>query len=83
MRLDPVRLGLAYGLIEAFLLFLFTLLAIVGHGEDSLSKLKEFLPGYEITMIGSLVGAGYGFIAGFIKFFCLAFLYNMFGSQKE
>lgn len=83
MRIDAVRLGLAGGFIESFLLFVLTLIAMTnGYGTEILSLLND-LPGFEVTMIGSLVGAGYGFILGFIKLFALAFIYNLLGSEKE
>lgn len=83
MKLDAIRFGLAGAILESFAVFALTLIAIAsGHGTEVLALLTD-LPGYEVTMIGSLVGAGYGFISGFIKFFIFAFTYNMLGPEKE
>ncbi len=82
MRLDAVRFGLAGAIIESFLIFTLTLIVIASdHGFDTLNQLGIFLPGYEVSMIGSLVGAGYGFICGFATFFIFAFTYNTLGPE--
>lgn len=84
-KIDAIRFGLAGGIVAMLMVFTLTLLATaLGFAQGYLSLLKDIFPGYEIGVVGSLVGAGYAFIIGFIKLFALAFIYNMLGpAQKE
>lgn len=83
-KIDAIRFGLAGGIIAMLMVFGLTLLATVsGFGHGYLSVLKDLFPGYEIGIVGSLVGAGYAFGLGFVKLFALAFIYNLLGPSSE
>jgi hypothetical protein len=83
-KIDAIRFGLAGGIVAMALIFILTLLATAsGFGHGYLNLLKDIFPGYEIGVVGSLVGAGYAFIFGFIKLFALAFIYNMLGPASK
>jgi hypothetical protein len=83
-KIDAIRLGLAGGIIAMLMIFGLTLLATLsGIGHGYLSVLKDIFPGYEIGVVGSLVGAGYAFALGFVKLFALAFIYNLLGPSSE
>lgn len=79
-KLDRVALGLSVGSMSGLMLFLTTLAVATGE-EGRLAPyfqlLANFFPGYTVTGSGSLVGAAYGFMAGFISGWGLAFLRNI------
>lgn len=67
-RLDPVAFGISLGLISGLGLLLATLFLVVKGGPivgPNLQLLDQFLPGYSVTVAGSLVGLLYGFASGF------------------
>jgi hypothetical protein len=83
-RINTIRLGLAGGLVSAFICFLVTLLALTnGYGLSALNVLKSLFWGYDISVVGSLVAGGYGFFFGFILLFLLAYIYNLLGPPEE
>jgi hypothetical protein len=83
-KIDAIRFGLAGGILSMIIIFVLTLIASInGFGLNYLELLKDLFPGYEIGVIGSLVGAGYGFILGFMKLFVLAFIYNILGPANK
>lgn len=68
-RLDPVAFGLALGATVGVGLFLATLFLVLKDGPvvgPRLQLLNQFLPGYSVTAIGSLLGLFYGSLAGFV-----------------
>jgi protoporphyrinogen oxidase len=79
-KLDRVALGFSVGCMTGLVLFLTTLAFATGE-EKRLAPyfelLANFFPGYTVTGWGSLVGAGYGFTAGFVSGWGLAFLRNI------
>jgi len=84
VRIDALRLGLAGGIMVSVMMFVMTLVSSVsGFAIEWLILLKGIFIGYEVSVIGSLVGAGYGFFLGFIKLFLLAFIYNLLGPSED
>lgn len=83
-KIDAVRFGLAGGLITALCIFVLTLVASAsGFGLGALNILKSVFVGYDISVFGSLIGAIFGFMAGFTKLFLIGFVYNLLGSERE
>ena len=83
-KIDTIRFGFAGGILTGLLCFVLTLIAsVTGFGLDALNILKSIFIGYEISAFGSLIGAVYGFMAGFAQLFFLAFVYNLLGPTKE
>jgi protoporphyrinogen oxidase len=79
-RLDPVAFGLSTGLLAGAVTFLTTLIMALKGGSDVeqyLLLLENFLPGYAITIPGSLIGLAYLFITGFIIGSGFAYLRNL------
>ena len=91
VKVDRVALGASVGAAAGILLFLATLwMALAGAdvGRAYLRLLGEFFPGYRVTVVGSLIGLGYGFVSGFalgwafaltrnvLVFFCMAAVYR-------
>lgn len=75
--LNPLRLGLAAGIVWGVSMFLMTLIAIpTGYAYEWLGLMANIYPGYTISYMGSLVGLIYGFFDGFVGLFVLGWLYN-------
>ncbi len=79
MKLSPVALGLAFGIlwgISVLLLGLSTL--FLGYGEIFVTSMGALYLGYEATIWGSLIGGIIGFVDAFITGLIIAWLYNLF-----
>lgn len=78
MRLDGRALGLAGGILWAFCLTFMTVWVMIFGGGGHLVMLERFYWGYDVTLVGALIGAVYAFIDGFLCGWILALLYNRF-----
>jgi hypothetical protein len=82
-KMDVPAMTVAAGVLCSLLLFLATatlLLQTVPEGfpvGPHLSALGEYLPGYEVSWPGSLVGAFYGFLLGAVGGFAIAVYWNL------
>lgn len=79
-RLDPVALGLSVGLTAGSILLLATSFLVIKGGPfvgQNLRLLNQFFPGYEVTLIGSLIGLGYAFVVGFAIGWAFAYIRNI------
>jgi hypothetical protein len=79
MKLKPVPLGVAAGILWGVLcVFLTTLLSVyTGYGKAFLEVIPESVyPGYSITLTGSFIGLVYGFFDGFFCGVIFAWIYN-------
>ncbi len=82
-KMDPVALAVALGCISGFIIFLATgLLLIQGAPEGQeigphLALLGIYLPGYEVTWPGAVLGAFYFGLMGVIAGFVIATLWNL------
>ncbi|CAG0965620.1 hypothetical protein ANRL3_01165 [Anaerolineae bacterium] len=79
-RLDPVAMGLSVGSVSGLGLFFTTFFLVIRGGMNvglNLRLLDNFFPGYTVTVEGGLLGLLYGFIAGFIGGWAIAFLRNI------
>jgi hypothetical protein len=78
-KLNPVKLGLAAGVLWGVALFMATWISMYsGWGMFWLSQWIDVYPGFEISMKGSVIGLIYGFIDGFVTLFIFGALYNLF-----
>lgn len=84
MRLKPLALGAALGIVWGGSLFLTTWLSYyTGYGRLFLETLAlSIYPGYSITPAGSFVGLLYGFADGFVSASIIGWLYNRFAGQR-
>ncbi|MEM3113358.1 MAG: hypothetical protein QXI33_02960 [Candidatus Pacearchaeota archaeon] len=75
-RLNPVKFGIAGGIITGAIASLFSLMAI--YFPQNYFLIKEIYGdlGYSSTYLGALLGGVYGFIDGFVIFFIFSWLYN-------
>ena len=81
-RLDAVAMVTAMGVIFAVGLFLATAILLLKGAPPgvpvggNLSALGTFLPGYEVSWWGTVLGSLYGFVIGSIAGFFLSVLWN-------
>jgi hypothetical protein len=79
IRLSCNALGLTLGILMAAGIFAATNFLVLKGGPHvgaHLQLLNQFFPGYKVTMLGSLVGAGYAFVLGYISGWIVAAVYN-------
>ncbi len=75
--LNPVKLGIAGGVVWGLCMFVCTMLAIYnGYSAKFLEMMADIYPGYTISLWGAIVGLIYGFLDAFFGLFLLAWLYN-------
>lgn len=71
--------GLALGITWGFAVFILGIAAWwFGWGTGLVDVLGTLYFGYEATLVGSIIGLGWGFVDGFIGGAILAWLYNIF-----
>jgi protoporphyrinogen oxidase len=78
-RLDRLALGVSLGLTAGLILCLATLILVLKGGAvvgPNLALLSQYFPGYRVSASGAVVGLLYGFAAGFLGGWTLAFLRN-------
>jgi hypothetical protein len=77
MRIDPVRFGIAFGIVYAVVFFLYGLLAaLFGWGAAMAEIIGGLYAGFGPTLIGAVIGALWGFLVGFVFFAAGAWIYN-------
>ena len=82
-KMDPVALAAALGTVWSVMIFLATtVLLLKGAPEGGqvgmhLGLLAVYLPGYDVTWAGGMVGAAYLWVIGAITGFILAVLWNL------
>lgn len=78
-KLNPLKLGLAAGILWGVALFIMTWIAMyTGWGMFWLSQWIDIYPGFDLSIKGTFLGLIYGFVNGFGSFFITAWLYNLF-----
>jgi len=83
MKLKPLALGLALGIVWGLSIFAATIWALIRGCEGMhLNLLHFFYLGYSLSFVGSLIGLIWGFVDGFIAGIIVAFLYNLFAKEK-
>jgi protoporphyrinogen oxidase len=79
MKLDPMALGTAVGIVNGMILLALTLFIVMNQASPIaryLWLLGQYFPGYTVTGIGSGFGLLYGFLVGFAIGWGIAFLRN-------
>lgn len=78
-KINPVALGLAFGVLWGVLILLLGLVAsYYAYGHDFVITMGNLYPGYTPSVKGSIFGAIIAFIDAFIMGFLIAWLYNKF-----
>jgi len=78
-RLNERAWGVAMGLLLGLGLLVATLFLVIKGGENvgaHLGLLGIFLPGYSVTVVGSLVGFVYAFVIGYAFGRIIGLIYN-------
>lgn len=79
VRLNGNILGIVIGTIGALVIFLATNFLILKGGEvvgPHMQLLDQFFWGYSVTFLGSLIGAGYAFVIGYLSGLFIGWVYN-------
>lgn len=82
-RIDAISFAIASGTICALLLFTATTILLLKGPQpgleigEHLGLIGIYLPGYDVTWAGSLLGAFYAWLLGAIAGFVLALLWNL------
>jgi hypothetical protein len=86
MRLNATIHGIVFGLVVGLIIFLSTLWLVIKGGVvvgPNLSLLGQFFIGYDVSLLGSFIGFGYGFLTGFLIGYFIATLYNWIVDLRE
>jgi len=78
MKMSKRALGLSLGIVWGLSIFCLTLWAIARGQGQTLSLLKGYYLGYNITFTGALIGLLWGFVDGLVAGALIAWLYNIF-----
>lgn len=82
MKLSVKGFFLAGGILWAASMFVLTLMALRGYGSMSgLMVIKYYYLGYNVSLLGSIVGAIWGFFDAGIACAIFAALYNKFAGE--
>ncbi len=79
LRLNGNVLGFVIGTIFALVVFLATNWLVLKGGEvvgPHLQLLDQFYWGYSVTFVGSLVGAAWAFVTGYVVGLFIGWIYN-------
>jgi hypothetical protein len=77
--------GLVTGLVAGLGLFIATNWLVIKGGDvvgPHLALLGQFLIGYRVTFLGSLIGFAYAFAGGFLVGYLVARVYNALASRR-
>lgn len=86
LRLNSKAWGAAMGLLAGLTLFLATIVLVLKGGEnvgEHLGLLSVYLPGYRVTIVGSIIGFVYMFVIGYALGRIIGFVYNWSAAPKE
>jgi len=79
LHLNGHILGFIFGIIGAMAIFVATNWLVLKGGEvvgPHLGLLNQFFIGYSVTFTGSLIGAAYAFVTGYLSGLLIGWVYN-------
>jgi hypothetical protein len=79
LRLNGHILGFVLGFIGALIIFVATIWLVIKGGDNvgaHLGLLSHFFIGYDVTVLGSFIGAAYGFVTGYLSGLIIGSIYN-------
>lgn len=79
-RMSKMGFGLGVGICWAICTFIAGMTAMFGWNIDFVAVMHSAYIGFEPSVVGSIVGAIWAFVHGFIGGVIVAFFYNMFRS---
>ena len=86
MRLHEQSWGIAIGSVLGFGLFIATLTLVIRGGANvgqHLSLLNVYLPGYSVTVVGSIIGFIYMFVFGYAMGRIVVTIYNYLVNLRQ
>ena len=79
MKIRPLGFGMSIGILWGLSVVIISLLSIYfSYGTAVVTFLTTVYLGYELTLVGVLIGTGWAFLDGFVGGFLLAAVYNLF-----
>jgi hypothetical protein len=85
-RLNGAILGLTFGILGAALIFALTNWLVIKGGDPvgpHLALLGQYFIGYRVTFVGSLVGAAYAFVIGYVTGRIVGSVYNRVADMRD
>ena len=85
IRLEALIQGLVLGIMTGAGIMIATLVLVVRGGPvvgPHLALLGQFLPGYQVSVVGSLIGFAWGALYGFIVGYLVSTLYNRLAMRR-
>ena len=85
IRLEAVIQGLVLGIMAGAGIMFATLVLVVRGGPvvgPHLALLAQFLPGYHVSVLGSLIGLAWGAFYGFVVGYLVSTLYNRIAMRR-
>ncbi len=77
MKLNAKRLALIGGIFwGASLMIMAWITMKTGYGKEFLDIITSFYPGYSLSLVGSFIGLGLGFVDAFVCLYVFASIYN-------
>ena len=79
LRLNGRIVGIAFGLVGGFVIFVATNWLVMKGGDvigPHLGLLNQYFFGYSVSFVGSFVGMAYGFVTGYVSGWIIARIYN-------
>lgn len=86
LRFNGNILGVVLGTVGALVVFVATNWLLIKGGSPvgpHLTLLGQFFIGYSVSFVGSLIGAAYAFLCGYIAGLIVAYVYNGVVSLKR
>ena len=85
IRLEAFIQGLVLGVMTGAGLMVATLVLVVRGGSvvgPHLALLAQFLPGYQVSVVGSFIGFAWGALYGFVVGYLVSTLYNRIAMRR-
>ena len=77
-KISPLAFGLSFGILWAVGLVIISILALYsGFAMSMVNLFTTLYLGYELTLLGVIIGALWAFVDAFIGGFLVAYLYNL------
>ncbi|UTC24433.1 bacteriophage holin [Candidatus Comchoanobacter bicostacola] len=77
-KISPLAFGLSFGILWAIGLVIISILALyTGFAMSMVNVFSTLYLGYELTILGVIIGTLWAFVDAFIGGFLVAYLYNL------
>ncbi len=84
MKLNITAFGISCGAISALSIIIYSVLAsVTGFGIEIESIVESLHPGYTLSIAGTIIGAIWEFVYGYLWGVILAWFYNVLSVSKK